>query len=263
MARPRKRANNLDGRTWTRYSVSVWSDIKKTPEELALKHPAMFPATLPKRLIECFAAPGDRVVLDPFAGIGSTLIAAAECGMTGIGLELSPEYHRTAQARLKAAGDAQAVLHLADARCLADYVAPGSVDLVITSPPYWDILSRPRTADRKAPRAYRADGRDLGKIGDYAAFLEALSEVFLECWRCLRPGGYALVVVMDLRKRDRFYPLHADLAAAMEKIGFIFDDLVVWDRRQEYNSLRPLGYPAVFRINKAHEYVLIFKKRDG
>ena len=64
MARPRKRANHLDGRTWTRYSVSVWSDIRKTPEELALKHPATFPAALVKRLIECFAAPGDRVVLE-------------------------------------------------------------------------------------------------------------------------------------------------------------------------------------------------------
>jgi len=271
----------------------VWSDVKKTAEEAALKHPAMFPAALPKRLIECFAAPGDRVVLDPFAGMGSTLIAAAECGMAGIGLELSEEYCGVAKGRLEAKGCKVAgiprgvypepqeppryeilrfaqnhkrrarndgVLHRADARRVAQYVAPGSVDLIITSPPYWDILSRRRTADRKAPRTYRADGRDLGKIGDYAAFLEALREVFAGCLQCLRAGGFALVVVMDLRKRDRFYALHADLAALMQEVGFIFDDLIIWDRRQEYNNLRPLGYPSVFRINKAHEYVLIFKK---
>ncbi len=35
---------------------------------------------------------------------------------------------------------------------------------------------------------------------------------------------------------------------------------MIWDRRGEYNNLRPLGFPAVFRINKTHEFVLIFRK---
>lgn len=48
----------------------------------------------------------------------------------------------------------------------------------------------------------------------------------------------------------------------MEHIGFIYDDLIIWDRRHEYNNLKPLGYPAVFRINKIHEYILIFKKPE-
>ena len=77
----------------------------------------------------------------------------------------------------------------------------------------------------------------------------------------LKPGKYCAVVVMDLRKKDKFFPLHADLARKLsEEIGFIFDDMILWDRRQEYNNLRPLGYPYVFRINKAHEFILIFKK---
>ena len=46
----RRRANALDGKTWTRYSISVWSDIKKTAEENALKHPAMFPIALAQRV---------------------------------------------------------------------------------------------------------------------------------------------------------------------------------------------------------------------
>jgi hypothetical protein len=67
---------------------------------------------------------------------------------------------------------------------------------------------------------------------------------------------------MDLRKKDRFYPFHSDLAARMSKLGFVFDDIVIWDRGQEYNNLRPLGYPSVFRINKIHEFVLIFRKPE-
>lgn len=37
--KPRKRANELDGKTWLQYSISVWNDIRKSKEELELRHP--------------------------------------------------------------------------------------------------------------------------------------------------------------------------------------------------------------------------------
>ena len=258
------RANRLDGKAWTRNSISVWSDIRRTPEEARLKHPAMFPSALASRLIECFAAPDDEVVLDPFAGLGSTLVAAAQAGLQGIGVELNREYARIAGERLglRAHGHAP-LLHIADGRQLARHVSAESVDLVITSPPYWDILTRRRTADGKAVRNYGRDTSDIGRITRYEDFLSALEDVFAQVFAALRPGKYCIVVVMDLRKHGRFYALHSDLAARMESIGFIYDDLIIWDRRQEYNNLRPLGYPYVFRVNKVHEFVLIFRKPAG
>ena len=257
------RCNDLDGATWARNSISIWSDLRKSPEESALHHPALFPLALASRLIECFTTPAERVVLDPFAGVGTTPLAALQLGGTGIGLELSGEFIKLARKRLtqlKEGCAGQATFHCADARRLAKFVAPESVDLVVTSPPYWDILLRRRTADRKATRDYGKAGRDLGKIADYAEFLTALEAVFGQVYTALKPGKYCCVVVMDLRKKDRFFPLHADLASRMEGLGFIFDDLIIWDRRQEYNNLRPLGYPSVFRINKTHEFILIFRK---
>jgi DNA modification methylase len=257
----RPRANRLDGKAWTRNSISVWSDIRRTPEEARLKHPAMFPSALASRLIECFAAPADGVVLDPFAGLGSTLVAAAQAGLQGIGIELNREYARIARERLglRAHGHAPR-LHVADARQLGRRVSPDSIDLVITSPPYWDILTRRRTADGKTIRNYGRDTSDIGRITRYEDFLSALEGVFAQVFAALRPGKYCIVVVMDLRKHGRLYPFHSDLAERMESIGFIYDDLIIWDRRQEYNNLRPLGYPYVFRVNKVHEFVLIFRK---
>ena len=55
--------------------------------------------------------------------------------------------------------------------------------------------------------------------------------------------------------------LHSDVAVEMQKIGFIYDDIIIWDRQYEYNNMRPLGYPYKFRINKVHEYILIFIKK--
>src|SRR6185436_107341 len=95
-----RRANDLDGKEWTRSSVSVWSDLRKTPEEVALKHPAMFPAALVERLIRCFTREGARRVLDPFCGSGTTLLAALAQGGEGVGFEVSPEYLELARQRL-------------------------------------------------------------------------------------------------------------------------------------------------------------------
>jgi DNA modification methylase len=255
----KRRANSLDGKTWTRHSISVWSDIRKSKEELKLKHPALFPAQLAERIIECFLPPNGTVVLDPFCGLGSTVVAARSLGKVGIGLDINPDYVAAARGRLGPdAGDCQVIE--ADALDVLEHADEESVDLVVTSPPYWDVLTRRRSADRKAVRHYGERGDDLGRIADYDEFLMALRRVFAQVLLALKPGAYCVVIVMDVRKRDRFYPLHSDLAAAMQAAGYLWDDIIIWDRRQEYNNFRPLGHPAVFRINKAHEYVLIFQK---
>lgn len=260
------RANDLDGKTWTRYSISIWSDLRKTAEENQLKHPAMFPLALANRALECFTSKSDHVVLDPFVGVGTTVLAARNAGKYGIGIEISPEFAAITRTRLAqnplfeeiSGGDS--TIHVDDARNLLKYVQPGIVDFCLTSPPYWDILLQPRTADYKEQRDYGEAEADLGKIGDYERFLQALMDIMRNVWVSLRPGKYCLMVVMDLRKKARFYPFHADVADAMQEIGFLYDDLIIWDRRHEYNNMRPLGYPYTFRINKAHEFILIFQK---
>ncbi len=261
--RNKQRCNELDGATWLQLSLSVWSDIRKTPEEARLNHPAMFPSMLVDRLIRTFMRQQDRVVLDPFAGSGSTLVAAREAGKDAIGFELSPKYITLAKRRLdepglKAGGHID--LRQGDASALLDTLEAGSVDLCITSPPYWDILNQTRSADGKAVRNYGNLPGDLGTIASYDGFLEALGAIFQRVLRVLRPGAYCCVIVMDLRKRDRFFPLHSDLAETLTRHGFEFDDLIIWNRGHEYNNLRPLGYPYRFRINKIHEYILIFRK---
>lgn len=267
---PSRKANDLDGKAWLQNSISIWSDISKTSEEVALKHPAIFPAQLVSRLIESFTHSDQTVILDPFCGIGSTVLAAEMMGKSGIGLDISPEYIEKAAQRPAInhglfeepdeTGKGERRFIEADARSLLQHVGPESVDFVVTSPPYWDILLRNRSADYKEIRNYGDSNRDLGRISDYKDFLDSLGAVFSNVLTVLKDGCYCCVVVMDLRKGSSFFPLHADLAVKMQEIGFWFDDIIIWDRRREYNNLRPLGHPSVFRINKVHEYILIFQK---
>jgi len=258
-----KRCNELNGSEWTKYSISVWNDIRKSSDETKLNHPAIFPQMLVDRLIKCFTREEDSIILDPFMGSGSTLVAANAVGKIGIGFELNPDYINLANERLSSLSlfnKSEYKIYNFDAKTIPQYVDKDSVSLCITSPPYWDILSQKRTADYKEIRDYGDNDNDLAQIHDYKNFITQLGEVFKGVLNVLMPGRYCIINVMDLRKKNIFYPFHSDLAIQMTEIGFIFDDLIIWDRRQEYNNLRSLGFPYVFRLNKIHEYILIFQK---
>jgi DNA modification methylase len=256
----------MDGKTWLRYSISIWDDLVKTAEERRYGHPAMFPTALTDRLLEIFGPAARGLVLDPFAGSGSTLCSAWRQGRPSVGFELSARFIDLIRQRLAALGAAANDAYYPrliqdDSRRLAEYLPAESVGLCVTSPPYWDILNQRRTADGKTIRNYGRDSRDLGRIAAYGEFLRALREVFAAVHHVLIPGAYCVVVVMDVRKKADFYPLHMDVTVTLRETGFVLDDIIIWDRRQEYNNLRPLGYPHVFRVNKVHEFILIFQKR--
>ena len=180
----------------------------------------MFPAVLAERLVDCFTTHDDKVILDPFLGSGSTIVAAEQAGKIGIGFEISDDYIKLAKQRLKQ-GDlfAKGIEHRiikADARLIEKHVEPNSVSLCVTSPPYWNILHQKRSADGKAQRNYGDTADDLGKISDYEEFLTELNKIFTGVLKVLKPGKYCVVNVMDLRKKERFFPLHSDLARKME-----------------------------------------------
>jgi DNA modification methylase len=264
------RANDLTGKEWTRNSISVWNDLRKTSEEAKLGHPAMFPGALVERLLLSFTKDSEKTVLDPFCGSGATLVTAKRMGKHGIGFEVAKEYYDLAVRRLRqtqsrlfsSAEGPEAQVYHADAHELRKYLREESVDICITSPPYWDILSRKRSADYKEIKDYAQGHGDVSRITDYGDFLDELARIFRGVYEALKFRGFCMVVVMDIRKQDKFYPFHADLSSRLcnPDVGFLLDDIVIWDRRQEYNNLRPLGYPTTFRINKVHEYILIFRK---
>ena len=229
-----------------------------------MAHPAIFPTMLPERLVSIYSHQND-IIFDPFAGSGSTLIGARNLKRFSKGIELSEEFielykKRTNKLGLFDQNNYEPELIYGDARELSKWIEKESVQLTITSPPYWDILNQKRSADYKEIRNYGNSNADLGNIKSYDDFLSALKDIFTKVYQVTKRDGYCCVVVMDLRKKDKFYPFHLDTIQFMTDIGFILDDIIIWDRRHEYNNLRPLGYPYVFRINKVHEFVLIFKK---
>jgi DNA modification methylase len=251
------KTNELSGKEWLQHSFSIWRDLSKTPEEKSLRHPASFPISLCEKVIKTFSLKSGKV-LDPFNGIGSTTKACENLNREGIGIDLSENFCEIARKRVSNKKNVKIIA--SDNMAELAKQSENYFDLCFTSPPYWDILNMNRSVDKKNIKNYSNKTDDIGNINDYSLFLNKLENIFSQVHRVLKKNAYCVVNVMDIRKKSVFYPLHSDLANIMQKIGYIYDDIIIWDRQNDYNNMRPLGYPSKFRINKVHEYLMIFVK---
>jgi DNA modification methylase len=138
-------------------------------------------------------------------------------------------------------------------------------DFIVTSPPYWKILTK--KADHKTkrerlskglPTKYSGDSLDLGNIPRYEDFLEELRKVWSECYRVLKRGKYMCIVVTDFRHKGEYILYHADIARIMQEVGFKTKGMIILV--QNNKTLYPYGYPFEFVPNVHHENVMVFRK---
>lgn len=90
-----KKQAKLSNNDWNRYFSGHW----RFPGEKQQKHLAMFPVELPKRLIKMYSFPGE-VILDPFLGSGTTMLAARDLKRNSIGFEVNPEFMEAIEEKL-------------------------------------------------------------------------------------------------------------------------------------------------------------------
>jgi DNA modification methylase len=270
---PVNRLNDLTAKEWIPETVSVWVQrgLGKGHEhaQIERQHPAPFSFQDIARLIRFFTKTGETV-LDPFVGVGSTLKAAAVEGRKGIGIELSKKYTKLAQVRLKTELNGELLVCReqtvisGDARSVIPTLPAKSVKLVVTSPPYWNILHKQDHKARQERLAhgldthYSDDPADLGNIETYPEFLAAIANTLALTRECLVDGGHLCIVLGDFRHKSRYYMLHADIAHEMEARGFTLKGLKVLYQR--HKRVFPYGFPYAYVPNLHHQYIVILAK---
>jgi DNA modification methylase len=216
-------------------------------------------------LIRFFTKRGERV-LDPFAGVGGTLLACAMEGRRGVGIELSPEYAATYAAVCEELGLSQQSLIIGDARRLGEYpeLQQEPFDLILTDPPYAQMMARPKTGERKKrgqgeATPFTTDPADLGNL-EYATFLAALRDILSSAATLLRPRGHLVLFTKDIQPtREHHNMLHADIVNELLTIPDLsFRGYRIWHDMSQ--NLYPFGYPFAFVANQVHQFILIFRK---
>jgi DNA modification methylase len=292
---PRNHLNELSGEEWLYFTKSLWTTAYPSELGHALRraHGANKPPRLMAKLIEFFTS-GGELVLDPFAGVGGTLLGAAiaRSPRRAIGLEIHPRWAEVyasvvAEARAQEA-DGRLILadlgnqdpggprffdpsgcdlRIGDALELLPGIPDGSIDFVATDPPY--NVQLPMTMAGGALSAAHANRRtdyamvsddpaDLANLPDYEAFLEAMTAVLSHLHRVLRVGRYAVLIVRDAYQGSRYIFTGSDLAARAASVGFVPKGDIVW--YQSGTRLRPYGYPSGFVPNIVHQHILVLRR---
>lgn len=269
---PRNSLNDLTSTEWIPETVSVWNQrglgANHPDAKIEKLHPAPFSFTDVSRLIRFFTKAG-QTVLDPFVGIGSTLKACSLEGRNGIGFELNPKYADLSKERLETevnslfAASVTQTIQCGDARDLAASLPENSIDFVVTSPPYWNILHkedhkvRQERIEKKLDTRYSDDPADLGNIDSYDVFIEELSKILGACGRALKPKKYMAVIVSDFREKSKYIMFHADLARELEKYSLYMRGLTVLYQR--HKKIFPYGYPFSYVPNIHNQFILILQ----
>lgn len=263
--------NHLTGKEWTKF-IKSWfvfdallSDIKEEKEITQLAglnsadHPATYSPTMMSEFIKFFTKEGDTV-LDPFNGIGSTLVGCDRTGRLGVGIELNEKYYEITKLRTR-----QKVIHGSSENLLTLLKRNEikSVDFSISSPPYWDILQRStgsfekKRSEKKLDIRYSDKEIDIGNINSYEEFVDRLVAIYFQVYEVLKIGGYLVVIVKNVKKQGVNYPLAWDLGMRLRE-KFALKDEKIWC--QDKVGLAPFGYPFAYTSNIVHHYCLILRK---
>lgn len=266
--------NDLTSNEWLTFQKSWFILNPKPREEGVMLHPAKFPEELATMFISFFTKMG-QTVLDPMLGTGTTLVSAAKLGRNGVGIELQKKYADIAWHRIKKLSlqtllpsdkmvQNNIKIFNGDSR-LVSSLKLKNVDYVFTSPPYWDMLLEKgyETQEKRAKNNYDVfysnDEEDVGNIRDYKLFLKELVSIYKKVANVLKPGGYMTIVVKNIKKESKIYPLAWDLGNELNKLKNLdLKDEKIWC--QGDINLAPYGYRNAWVSNTFHHYCLNFRK---
>lgn len=263
--------NDLNGAEWAHFLNSVEVTHYSTNGADSFAHhirrinPSPKPPQLMKKLIDFFTKEG-QVVLDPFMGVGGTLLACSLAARHGIGIDISREYIEAYERVCAELGLKQQTAIVGDSAHIDTLLDPNTkVDFILTDPPYGAMLRRKRTGQMKKKTGiaeatpFTDSEWDLGNMSQ-EDFLESLKGIIHKASKYLKAKGYLAIFIKDMQPNGKSHNMmHSTVTEELLDLpNLTFRGYKIWyDATQK---LYPFGYPHAFVANQFHQYILIFRK---
>ncbi len=263
--------NCMDAKEWLKSQLGVWEFYYESRDIRDKRvHPATFPISLAKKVINLFTHQGE-LVLDPFIGSGTTLIAAKDLNRNAIGFDLQAKYIQLCEERLsKEAHLFEKSTQIAiqdDARNISKYLNNNTLKLILTSPPYANLLNRKRKNKSRRNRnneqlgrieQYSQDYRDLGILA-LEEYTVAMGDIFESLIPLLKVKGHCVINVPDMWWENKRITIHVALIQELRKRGYELRNIIIWDRRNIVNQIGIFGWPNNYiTMGVTFEYLLDF-----
>lgn len=205
---------------------------------------------IPRNILLRYSNEGD-VILDQFAGGGTTLVEAKLLNRNIIGVDVNDASIARCREKIDfehEGANGKVYIHKGDARNL-DFILDNSIDLICTHPPYADIIKYSENIPEDISRF---------KVKD---FLNEMKLVASECYRVLKKDKYCAILMGDTRQKGHMIPLSFDVMKIFESAGFRLKELII---KQQHNC-KATGYWKTSSIKYnflliAHEYLFVFHK---
>jgi DNA modification methylase len=269
-----KKISCVNGKEWVKGMVTIQAfyyngrDIRDKDV-----HPAVFPISLPSHFINLLTHKGE-LVIDPFVGVGTTLIASKDLDRNAVGFDLNKKYLEVANQRLAQStlvSKSQQMAICDESHNIPQYLKENTVSLCITSPPYAMMLNRPRL--NKSMRADTRENKHFKKVQQYSnnpldlgtmnheAYAKALEEIYRGILPLMKPKAHCIINVNDVWWENKRYITHIYVIEALQRAGFEFRNTFIWDKRDLVNRVGIFGYPNNFiSMGSTMEFILDFWK---
>lgn len=267
--------NCMTAKEWLKSQLGVWEffyegrDIRDKT-----LHPATFPIALARHVIKLLSHEGE-LVLDPFVGSGTTLVAALDENRNAVGFDLQEKYTELSASRLKTKslfGKSKQIAICEDARNVPRFLPEESVSLIFTSPPYANLLNRKRRNKSRRLRdngqlgkveQYSQDPRDLGTLA-LEEYAREMGNIFERLLPVLKPRGHCMINVPDMWWENQRITIHIALVEELKRRGYELRNIIIWDRTNLVNQIGIFGWPSNYiTMGVTFEYLLDFwRPRD-
>lgn len=204
---------------------------------------------IPRNLLFRYSTEGD-IVLDQFAGGGTTLVEAKLLNRNIIGVDVNPQALERCKEKCNFERDNSGTVDIyeGDARNL-DFISDNSIDFICTHPPYANIIQYSENIK---------DDLSHLKVKD---FLKEMQSVAKECYRVLKKDKFCAILMGDTRQKGHVIPMSFEVMKIFEAVGFKTKEIII----KEQHNCKATGYWKTNSVKYnflllAHEYLFVFKK---
>ena len=267
----KNRLNDLTGKEWVYWSKSVINRPypPDTQHRLRSRHGGQKPPELCADLIRVFTKE-QQLVLDPFAGVGGTLLGASLAGRQAVGIELNPRWIELyKEVCRKEAISEQRLLEGDSRKWLPSLREEGlACDFILTDVPFWhmDRVKRSRGKYKRVgetqrePTHSKLSSFNEQTYPDKEAWLAELEAVFRLAIPLLKLKGYLAVFIGDMYHQGEYHFLSADLARLLTGLGLTMKSNLIW--YDVSKSLHVYGYLYEYIPSMIHQSILVFRRES-
>ncbi len=271
--------NRVENKQETKKIKEFRIELKKTSEyvinskskidKIGLQHPAPYSYNDIEQIVQKENIK-NKLILDPFLGVGSTILGTYKEN-TNIGIELNKEYIDLIEKRiefLKPEGLTKEDYTIINGDSLKEIKKlDNNLDVVITSPPYFNILKNKskgvrhdKSQARQGIEYYSECKDDIGNLDEYDSYLDTMTKIYKDSYKKLKKGGNFYLIISDFTIDKKETDIHSDMILCMKNAGFKYSGTSYILQNQK--AIYPFGYPYKIVLNHIYQYIIKFTKED-